>query len=78
MKKGPTNVEPEMSILQFEFEEKVHLYGRITDSENIKFIRDNQKETAVTVTGFEITIKESDEDKIANAIERTAPGLITF
>jgi hypothetical protein len=64
--------------LQFEFDEKVYIYGTITDSEDIKFIRngeENKDKTSVTLTGFEIIIKASNQEKIAKAKEQTAPRL---
>jgi hypothetical protein len=73
-----SNIEDETAILQFEFDEKVFIYGTITDSEDIKFIRneeENKDKTSVTLTGFEIIIKASNQEKIAKAKEQTAPRL---
>jgi hypothetical protein len=67
------NVKSETSILLFEFEEKVHPGVTITYSEDIKFLWDEKDATAVT--GFEITIKPSNEEKITNAKEQTDPSL---
>jgi hypothetical protein len=70
----PTNNnQGETSILQFEFDGKVHPGVTITDSEDIKFIWDKEDKSAVTE--FQITIKESTEEKIADAKEQTAPRL---
>lgn len=70
----PTNNnQGETSILQFEFDGKVHPGVTITDSEDIKFIWDKEDKSAVTE--FQITIKESTEEKITDARERTAPRL---
>lgn len=62
-----SNIEDETAILQFEFDEKVFIYGTITDSEDIKFIRneeENKDKTSVTLTGFEIIIKASNQEKL--------------
>jgi hypothetical protein len=71
------NIEAETSILQFEFDEEVHTLTTIKDSEDIKFIRNEEynDKPAVTLTGFEITIRQSDEEKITKAKEQTAPRL---
>lgn len=65
-----SNIEDETAILQFEFDEKVFIDGAITDSEDIKFSRneeENKDKTSVTLTGFEIIIKASNQEKIAKA-----------
>jgi hypothetical protein len=59
--------------LQFEFDEIVLIYGTITDSENIRFVWDEESKTSVK--GFKITIKDSNDEKIAHAREQTAPRL---
>ncbi|MDQ3969191.1 MAG: hypothetical protein M3275_12445 [Thermoproteota archaeon] len=69
-----TNNKGETSILQFEFDEKIPIYGTITDSEDIEFLRLEENNNTY-VTGFEITIKGSTAQKIADAKEQTAPRL---
>jgi hypothetical protein len=63
----------ETSILQFEFDGKVYPGVKITDSKDIKMIWDEVEKEALT--GFEITIKDSTEEKIIDAREQTAPRL---
>lgn len=74
----PTNNNnlSETSILHYEFDEKLPIFGTITDSENIKFIWDEGNENAVT--GFEITISESPDRKIEDAQEQVVPRLINI
>jgi hypothetical protein len=72
-KEMTNNIEAETSILQFEFDEKIPIFGTIIDSEDIRFIWD--KENKSSVTGFEITIKESTNEKIDYAREQVAPRL---
>lgn len=73
----PTNnYQSEISILHYEFDEKLPIFGTITDSENIKFIWDEGNENAVT--GFEITILESTDGKIEDAQEQVVPRLINI
>jgi hypothetical protein len=72
MIKGVNNAKAETSILQFEFDEKIPISGTITDSEDIKFLWDEAK---TAVSGFEITIEGSTEEKISNAIEQVASRL---
>jgi hypothetical protein len=68
-----SNNQVETSILQFEFDGKVYPGVTIIDSENIKLIWDEEDKSAVI--GFQITIKESTEQKITDATEQTAPRL---
>jgi hypothetical protein len=74
MTNAPDVKKGETSILQFEFDKKISILGTITDTENIKFIWDKEKETNA-VTGFQITIKQSNEKKIIHVKEQTAPRL---
>lgn len=66
-------LKAETSILQFDFDEKVHPGVTITDSDEIKMIWDEEDNSAAI--GFQITIKESTEEKRTDAIEQTAPRL---
>lgn len=67
------NNQGNTSILEFEFDEKVYPGVTITDSENIKMIWDQEEKSAMT--GFQITIKDFTDEKIADAEEQTAPRL---
>jgi hypothetical protein len=61
------------STLEFEFDEKVYPGVTITDTENIEMIWDQKEKSALK--GFQITIRDFNDEKIADAREQTAPRL---
>jgi hypothetical protein len=70
------NNQEKISILEYEFDEKVYPGVTIIDTENIKMIWDEQEKRALT--GFQITIKDFTDKKIIDAKKQTAPRLASI
>jgi hypothetical protein len=67
MASSSNNSQAKTLILRFQFDEKVYPGVTIKDTEDIKLIWDKEDKSAVT--GFEIIIKEPNEEKITYATE---------
>ncbi len=67
------NNQDERALLLFEFERRVNPGVTIADTQDIRFIWAEDDPTATT--GFEITIEQFNNEKIADAVELTAPSL---
>src|SRR5215208_184515 len=65
--------QDERAILLFEFEREVNPGVTIADTKDIRFVWDEEDPTATT--GFEITINQPNDERIAYAEKQIAPSL---